>query len=229
MANRSVRLSSVSTERLFGRHVARRPHHGAGTREVVRAGDQLVRGRTRQTEVEQLHAVWRQKHVRRFEIAMNHAAGMQRRQRVEDPQPGRDRLGDAQWRGLEPLGQRRALEQFHGDEQHTAVLADLVDLTDVRMIDRRGRTRLAPEALARSLVVGERRHRLQCDRALELLVARGVDDTHPALAELALDPVVAEPGRHVAVRPADRRRGHTWSASRRTAYVRRPRPAAFRP
>ena len=115
------------TERLFGRHVARRPYHGAGTREVVRTGDQLVRGRTRQTEVEQLHAVWRQKHVRRFEIAMNHATGMQRRQRVEDPQPGGDRLGDAQWRGLEPLGQRRALEQLHGDEQHIAILANLVE------------------------------------------------------------------------------------------------------
>ena len=217
-------------ERLFGRHVARRPHHGAGAREIVGAGDLLVHGRARQAEVEQLHAVRRQEHVRRLEIAMNHAAGVQRRQRVEDAQAGRDRFGDAQWRALEPLGQRRALEQFHGDEQHAVVFADLVDLTDVRMVDRRGRARLAPEALARGLVVRR---------------ATTSSSTRPragASRRARRRPRPSRPRRACARSGNGRAASARRRAGRRTggagtpdggispaAYARRRRPAAFRP
>ena len=96
-------------------------------------------------------------------------------------------------------------------------------------LTRRGRARLAPEALARGLVVRERRHRLQRDRAMELLVARGIDDAHPALAELAFDPVVAEPGRQVAVRPAAGGAGAPDGGISPAAYARRHRLAARRP
>ena len=72
------------------------------------------------------------------------------------------------------------------------VLADLVDLADVWMIHARGRARFAPESLARRLVAGQRRHRLQGDRALETLVARRVHDPHSALPQLARHRVVAD-------------------------------------
>ena len=119
------------------------------------------------------------------------AARVQRRERVQHAEPDRHGLGDAHRALLQALRQRRALEQLHGDEQVALVFADFVDLADVRMVDAGRRARLAPEALARRLVLRQRRHRLQRDRAMELLVARGIDDAHPALAELALDRVVA--------------------------------------
>ena len=119
---------------------------------------------------------------------------MQRRERRQHAEADRQRLGDAQRPAPQPLRERLALEQLHRDEQLAAVLADLVDLADVRMIDARRRAGLAPEALARRLVAGQRGHRLERDGALEPLVARGVDDAHPALAELAHDGVVPDAG-----------------------------------
>ena len=90
------------------------------------------------------------------------------------------------------LRQRLALEELHGDEQLAALLADLVDLADVWMIHARGRARFTPEALARRLVAGQRRHRLQGDRALETLVARRVHDAHSALPQLAHHRIAAD-------------------------------------
>src|SRR6185436_3159191 len=87
---------------------------------------------------------------------------------------------------------RLALEQLHGDEQLAAVLADLVKLADVRMVHAGRGAGLAPESLARGVVARDGRHRLEGDGALELLVARGVDDAHAALSQLADDPVVAD-------------------------------------
>ena len=72
------------------------------------------------------------------------------------PRPIGTRLGHAQRAAPQALGERLALEQLHRDEQLAAVLADLVDLADVRMIDARGGARLAPEALARRLVARRR-------------------------------------------------------------------------
>ena len=53
-----------------------------------------------------------------------------------------------------------------------AVFADLVDLADVRMVDARRRARLAPEPLARRLVVLERQHHLQRDGPFQALIVR---------------------------------------------------------
>ena len=68
------------------------------------------------------------------------------------PRPIGQRLGHAQRPAPQALGQRLALQQLHGDEQLAAVLADLVELADVRMVDAGRGPGLAPEALARGLV-----------------------------------------------------------------------------
>ena len=61
------------------------------------AGDSaLTEVGPRQAEVEQLHAVRREEHVRRLEVAMDDAAGVQRRQRREHAEADRHRLGHAQ-------------------------------------------------------------------------------------------------------------------------------------
>ena len=96
------------------------------------------------------------------------------------------------------------------------VFADFVDLADVRMIDARGRAGFPPEALPRRLVVGSGRHRLHRDRALEPLVARRIDDAHPAFAQLALDRIAADASGH-----ARSGRRPTTAPGRATATLRR--------
>ena len=114
----------------------------------------LVELRPRQAEVEQLHAVNGQEHVGRLQVAMDDAAGVQRRERGQHAQTDRHRFRCAQRSAPQPLGQRFAFEQLHRDEQAAAVFADFVDLADVRVVDARRGPGLAPQALPRRLVVG---------------------------------------------------------------------------
>ena len=70
--------------------------------------------------------------------------------------------------------------------------ADAMDRDDVRMREPGGRARLAQESLARLGGAREvRRQHLDGDVAVELHVAREVDDAHAAAAELALEGVLA--------------------------------------
>jgi hypothetical protein len=179
---------------LLGRHVPRRPHQHPRARDVVRDGERLREvgvHRPRQAEVEELHAVHGQENVRGLEVAVHDPARVQRLQGREDAEADGQGLGDAQRPALEALGERLPLQQLHGDEHLPAVLADLVDLADVRVVDRGRGPGLAPEPGPRRLVARER-HRLHGDRAPEHLVVREVDDPHPALAELAGDGVVRD-------------------------------------
>ncbi len=79
-------------EHLFRRHVARRADDGAGARELRRRHHDLIVGRAREAEVEELHAVRREEHVRRLEIAVDDAARVERRERGQHAEPDRDRL-----------------------------------------------------------------------------------------------------------------------------------------
>ena len=105
-----------------------------------------------------------------------------------------------------------------GGKNPVVVFADLVELADVRMADARGGARLAQEARLRGLVVFGQRHDLHGDRALQPVVARRVDDAHPAFADLAQHRVAADPlgiaapigrvvgavgGRRLAAEPVD--------------------------
>ena len=86
---------------------------------------------------------------------MDDAASVHGGERGEDVEGDRHALRYAHRPILKAPVERLALEQLHRDEQVIAlVVADVVDLADVRMIDARRGARLAPEALARGLVVG---------------------------------------------------------------------------
>ena len=91
------------------------------------------------------------------------------------------------------LRERLSLEQFHRDEVPAFVLADRVDRADVRVIQRRGRARLALKPLERD-GIGARRvgQELQRDAAAELRVFGFVDDAHTAGAEGFDDLVVRD-------------------------------------
>ena len=57
----------------------------------------------------------------------------------------------------QPLGEGLTLEIFEHEEVDTALVADVVERADVRVIERRDRARLAVEALAQLRVARERR------------------------------------------------------------------------
>jgi len=81
--------------------------------------------------------------------------------------------------------QRLPFDELHGDEDVALCLADFVDRAEVRVIERRRRTRFSHQALARGwigLVFGSQE--LDRDRAAELKIVGQVDVRHPAGAEL---------------------------------------------
>ena len=84
------------------------------------------------------------------------------------------------------LGQRAALHEGHREERPPGALADLVDLDDVLMIQRRGGLGLRPEAAAVLRVEQMPREcHLQGHAPLEPELIGLVDDGHPAGAQLA--------------------------------------------
>ena len=74
-------------EHLLRRHVVRRAHDDARARELGCGVVLAQRRRPRQAEIEQLHAMRRQEHVRRLEIAVNDAAAVQRGERAQHAEP----------------------------------------------------------------------------------------------------------------------------------------------
>ena len=98
-----------------------------------------------------------------------------RRARIADARAG------SSGTGRRPTARRRsALDQAHRDVEPAALLAGVVDRDHVRVLDRRGEARLAPEALAEPRVRRERR-RDHLQRALggRARCAGAVDDAHP--------------------------------------------------
>ncbi len=79
---------------------------------------------------------------------MRDAAAMQRIERREYFEANLHGLGDWQCAATETCCERFALKPLHRNEQLSVGLADLVQLTDVRMIDAGGKASLAPETLA---------------------------------------------------------------------------------
>ncbi len=110
-----------------------------------------LRGRPRQTEVEQRHPVRDKEDVRRFQIAMHHAAAMQRLECGQDGQRNLDPFRARQRTCGQLDGKRLSLEQFHGQEQLSeatlqrrwrpcSIIPDRKSAGDARMITGFGRS-----------------------------------------------------------------------------------------
>src|SRR5262245_47125566 len=85
-----------------------------------------------------------------------------------------------------------SLDELHGVEGGLAVLADLENRHDVRVMQLRRRLRLAAEALQGTSVAREPdRQQLEGDAASQRQLLRLVDDAHAATAQLADNPVTA--------------------------------------
>ena len=86
------------------------------------------------------------------------------------------------------LLQRAAVDVLHRHVVAAAIVADVVDRDDVRMLQLRERFALAQEALAELFVDREGRcHDLQRDTPVQRALGGEIDGGHRAGAELALD------------------------------------------
>src|SRR3989449_1624847 len=186
---------------LLGRHVARRPHDGAGTGELRRL-------QPRDPEVHDLDAAVRgDAHVRRFDVAVDHAAVVGVRQRREHLDHDIELALERQ--RVVPTDDRAqvaAVHQLHRDEELVLGFAEVVDRDDVGVLQHAGGARLAQEALTD---VGGAAHlggeELEGDVAPQDGVVGLPHDAHGALAdelvqlELAESPVLLGLGHPTAV------------------------------
>src|SRR5580658_4015811 len=112
--------------------------------------------------------------------------------------------------------ERLAFQQLHGDEVTSAVLADLVDGADIRVIQSGGGARLALKTVERQRILfclG--RQELERDVAAQVDVLGLIDNTHPAAAQLRDDTVVGDGLADHAL--ADHFGEHSWE---RVTHVR---------
>ena len=179
------RRGDFGADQLLRSHVADRAHGharaGAHERGCIFAP---VLAELGQAEIENLRvAVRRDDHVLRLDVAVDDAGLVRGGQGRGDLCADFDDVGDRHRAAANALAERLAIDHLHGDEAKVVMRADLVDVSDVRVMERRGRLRLLDEAVrelarVRATVVED----LDGHVALELVVARPVDLPHPASA-----------------------------------------------
>jgi hypothetical protein len=181
-----ARVRAVAV-RLLGRHVVRSAHHDAARGRVLHAA--------REPEVHDLDLPARQHvDVARLEVAVQHALRVGEGEPVEDLLHHRELLVERhRLARAEHLPQVAALEQLHRHVGHAALVAEVVDRDDIRVVELGGRTRLVLEALPRLLVVAQpSQHDLDRDVAAEHRVVSPEDLAHGARADLLDDRVLTD-------------------------------------
>ena len=182
---------------LLGGDVVDRAQQVAVVADPGLLGDPLREAEVRQVDV--VGAVGPgarvEQHVGGLHVAMHEAARVGRIQGARDLGDDADRVRRVQTAALEALVQVAPLDVAHGDEEEVVGRPGLVDRDDVRMVDRRGQLRLAQEAVAERLVLGEAgSQQLERNLPLEPQILGQVDDAHAAPAQQRLDPIAGELG-----------------------------------
>ena len=175
----------------FRRQVARRADELAGAGELLRE----VRAGQRDTEVGDLHLAARRHHqVAGLDVPMHDALVVRGGKALGGLVDDLQRVGDVELLlALQYLRQALALDELHDEERLFVLLSDEVDLDDVRVVQRRHRTRLAQETLDQVLVVRQRRRQLlDGDITAQRRFVALVDHAHAAATEFADDFVVTE-------------------------------------
>ncbi len=180
---------------LLGRGVIRRAEELPGRGESQGHLRALAQPEVRQVHVVRPPGLPVQQDVRGLDVPVHQAGrvrGVQRRRHRGDD---RGHL----LRGQRPFpAQQRphvpAAHQAHGDEQDVPHLARLVHRDDVRVVNGRGRPRLADEALPEHVVGAHgRRHDLQGHQPVQPHVTRAEHNGHAARTDLLLEPVSPQP------------------------------------
>ena len=178
-----------------------RGHVGGSTGE----GGEAIHGRAAigagevasQAEVEDLHLTGGGEHdVFRLDIAMNDAVRMSGYEGLGALQGDFEELLQSK-RAAQTLAQGFALDVFHDQEDVLALLEDVVDSGDMRIVEAGGALGLVEEAAAGGRVVAQgRSHALEGDSAPELAVAGAIHLAHSPAAQTLAD-----------TEPADREAG----------------------
>ena len=139
--------------------------------ELVHAAVGSAAQPLREAEVEHLRAVGVSITLAGFEVAMDDPLAMDVAERVGDVARDVDRLVDRERSARQPAGQRFAFEILHHEEIESAVVPDVVDAADVRVLEPRDRLRLAVEPLAHlvgsPVAARDDLDRDRCDRAAD--------------------------------------------------------------
>ena len=122
---------------------------------------------------------------------MSLARLVQRVERVEETETDLCGLARRQRAAREALGEGFTEQPLHHDEGAAGVFAELVNLADMRVIDR-GSACLAPEAFDCLRPAHRIAHQLDRNGAIEAFVVRFIHDAHPAFAKLTHDPIAAD-------------------------------------
>src|SRR5262249_45019155 len=135
-------------------------------------------------EIEDLYpaAACFQPDIRRFDVAMDHSAGMGGSETLDNLAADAEDLGDGERAlALEPRLESFALQQRHGQKRYPAILTDVQDGDDVVMHDAGDRLGLAEEAAAGRSAGGHHRlHRLEGNGPRQLGIVGKEDDAHAA-------------------------------------------------
>ena len=190
-ANRSEAGLSDLALPLLGRHVAGGPHQRPRLRQRD-LGSELLRHRPREPEIQQLHAVRREKDVRGLQVAVDDAPRVQGLQRRQHPQRDPERLSDRNALAGETLLECLAFQQLHDEVEFPALFSELVDMADVGMVDACCGPGLAQQTLAQRRVSGGIPDPLDGHVAVQAVVVGGVHHSHAALAQPAGHTVAAD-------------------------------------
>src|SRR6185295_12493459 len=110
---------------LLGRHVLRRAHDQSGLRQRTVGLTDFIDERPRETKVEKLDAVPRQKDVRGFQVAVYNAAAVKGVESAEHLHADTYGVGDWNGAAIQTRRQRLAVEPFHSQKELVIGLADL--------------------------------------------------------------------------------------------------------
>ena len=197
----------ILTPCLLGGHVGHRPQRRTGTgqqlfldpRRHLRAGHvscpcAALWLHLCQSEVEDLGLpALGDEDVRRLDVAVDDPLGVGGVQGVGKLDSQLEQLLRLEGLSSDAVLERLALQELHGDEGLALVLVDVVDRTDVGVVEGGAGLGLAPEPLQGDLVAEELlRQELQRDESVEAGVLGPVDDAHAPGAQLFDDAVVGD-------------------------------------
>ena len=205
----TARIDTLVAEHLRW-HVAQRAGDGTGLFGLPRHG--LARSESRHApghpEIQHLHVGLGGDHdVGGLEVRVNQTGFMRVRERVGNLERVAARHIERQRAAVQTLLQRDALHQLHAQVGPAVVLADVVDVADIRMREPRRLPRLGQQAGVGRRVAAAPQH-LEGVIALEPQMPGAVHVAHPAGSQPLADLVIADPGpdRQIAVAKARERR-----------------------
>ena len=146
-----------------------------------------------ETEVQKLHAHLREHDVGWLQIPMDDAGAMGLGERVCDLDRVLERLVTRERSPRQSVRKRLAFDELHDQEISPVLTSDVIQRTDVGMVQLRDRPGFPLEPLLPFWTVSEvRREHFDGDGSIEARVDGFVDLTHPARTDGLGDLVVAE-------------------------------------